>query len=84
MLFVISDDNADIFAVALLMSCCIFSSLILLSEVMITLYTSFNEFCPIHKALSNEIAVSMTKNEYDPTEHLPYSSMTSSSMKSTV
>ena len=62
MLF-LPDDNADIFAAALLMSCCNFSSLSLIA--MIFPYTDSNRSFRKRNGLPDRKVVSMTKNEYD-------------------
>ena len=54
------DENADIFAAALLMSYCNFSSQIFSSIVMTTLYASSNRFIQKRKALSDGKVESMT------------------------
>ena len=62
-LSLLHDVYADNYAAALLMSCCIFSTLIFASVVMITLYTSSNRLVQKCRTLSDERVVSMTKNE---------------------
>ena len=58
------DNNADIFAAAQLISYYNFSSMILSSIVMITLYISSNRFFPRRNGISNGRVVSSTKNKY--------------------
>ena len=57
-------DNADIFAVSLLISFCSFSPLILSPVVMVSFYILSTGFFLKHKGLSEAIVVWITKNEY--------------------
>ena len=58
-------DNAGIFAASLLMLYCSFSSLTLLSVVMITFYIISKRFFLKSEKLSDATVVSITKKEYD-------------------
>ena len=68
-LSILPDDNTDIFTVAMSVLYYNIISLILLSMVMITLYTSSNRFFQKHNELSDRRVVSMTKNEYGCAAH---------------
>ena len=74
---VLPDNNADILAATLLMSCCNFWSLILSSMVMISLYPSSNRFSQKHNGLFNGRVVSMTKTKYCFVVHFLYRSIKS-------
>ena len=63
-LSVFPNDNADIYAVSLLISYCSFSFLILSSIIMINVYTVSTIFLLKHEDLSDERVVSITKKEY--------------------
>ena len=63
-LFILPDDNRDIFAAALLMSYYNFSSPTFSSIAVTSLYISSNTFSWKHKALSTWRVVTMAKNEY--------------------
>ena len=63
-LSVLSDDNTNIFAGALLMSYCNFSPLFFLSVVVTTIFTSSNRLIQKCKVLLDGRVVSITKNDY--------------------
>ena len=68
-LSIFPDVDADIFAASLLMSYCSYSSLILSSIIMISLYILSKWLCMKHKGLSQQRVVSIAKNEYRFTVH---------------
>ena len=61
-LSIFPDDNADTFAASLLISYCIYSSIILSSTVMINFYILSKRFFLKRKRLSDAKVVSITKN----------------------
>ena len=63
-LSILPDDNGDIFAVSLLVSNCIFSSLILSSIVLMFYILSKKLFLKL-KVFSDERGVAVTKKEHD-------------------
>ena len=61
------DDRADIFASPVLISYCIFKSLISSSVFMVLLYIDSKGFFPKRNGLSNDKVLSLTKKEYGST-----------------
>ena len=70
MLSILLDDNAHIFALSLLISCCSFLFLILQSNPMISFYILSVRFFLKRKGLSDARAVLITKKEYGFVLHL--------------
>ena len=62
-LSILPDDNADVFATSLLISCCNFSSLILSSNVLISFYILSKRLFLKREELSDEKVASITKKE---------------------
>ena len=64
-LSILHDDNTDIFAASLLISYCIFSSLILLSITMINYYILSKRFFLKREEISDARVASISKKEYN-------------------
>ena len=60
----LSDDNADIFAVSALISCCSFSYVTLSSTVMISFYIFSKIFCLKREQLSDAKVISIANKKH--------------------